>query len=179
MGWCVVRAHSWIQTASGKATTYSQEFLRPWNNIVRSRTRAQNSEVSKQSVELFQESVHSFPFSHKFKYVINKSFVCKRVYWNKKYLNGMLFVCTLCKMSCFLFIFFVANTLNRKVAVSVSPLLLFQQHAPTLTCCTLPESAAKPSQPVTHKWDVLLCQIEAVPHEPRAVCEQSISHCAA
>lgn len=175
-------AHSWIQTASGKATTYSQEFLHPWNNTVQSRTRAQNSEVPKQSVELFQESVHSFLFfffSHKFKYVINKSFVCKRVYWNKKYLNGMLFVCTLWKTSCFLFIFFAANTLNRKVAVSVSPLLLFQQHAPTLTCCTLPESTVEQSQPVTHEWDALLCQIEAVPHEPRAVRERSISHCAA
>lgn len=81
--------------ASGKETTDSKEFLRPWNKTVLSRTRAQKSEVSKKTVELFQESVHSFPFSHKFKYVINKSFVCKRVYWNKKYLNGMLFVRTL------------------------------------------------------------------------------------
>lgn len=39
-----------------------KKFLHPWNKTVLSRTRAEKSEISEKSVELFQESVHSFLF---------------------------------------------------------------------------------------------------------------------
>lgn len=99
--------------------------------------------------------MHSFPFSHKFKYVINKSFVCKIVYWNKKYLNEMLFVHELGKTGHFLFIFFVLDTLNSKVTLAVSPLMLFQRLVWILTCCSVEQSRS-----ATHWWDTVLGQYQ-------------------
>lgn len=104
--------------------------------------------------------MHSFPFSHKFKYVINKSFVCKIVYWNKKYLNEMLFVHEFWKTGHFLFIFFVLDTLNSKVTRSFSShAILAARVNPNLLLCSR-ESTVKQSRSATHWWDTVLGQFQ-------------------
>lgn len=53
----------------------------------------------------------------------------------------MLFVQDLWKTGHFFFIFFVPDTLNSKVTLAVSPLMLFERLVWILTCCCAPEKA--------------------------------------